>query len=175
MSTSQNDIKAFMKTFIDSITDEISDKLSTFYSIINSPLIKNGNGLDLNTLESTVFTAPPFGVTAKALFIAKGKLKFSMKKSDSQFVISDSALKIASGVLVATLTPIVNNPVAGLMVAGAGVTHNMDAMRKLHPILSADDIPPWERLTAKNILFLIFLDEFISTGADQVGFFRSYL
>lgn len=175
MTSNPNDIKSFMKTFIDSMSDEITSVLSTYYSVINSPLIKNGNGLNLNSLESTVFNVPPFGPTAKSLFIAKGKRKLSLKKSSSQFIINEDALKIASGIMITTLSPIVSNPVAGLMVAGAGVTNSLDSIRKLHPILSADDIPPWERLTAKNILLLIFLDEFISTAADQVGFFRSYL
>ena len=33
------------------------------------------------------------------------------------------------------------------------------AARLLHPILNSDDLPPWERLTHKNPLFAIFLDE----------------
>jgi hypothetical protein len=33
------------------------------------------------------------------------------------------------------------------------------AARLFHPILNSDDLPPWERLTHKNPLFAIFLDE----------------
>ena len=33
------------------------------------------------------------------------------------------------------------------------------AARAVHPILNQDDLPPWERLTHKNPLFAIFLDE----------------
>jgi len=33
------------------------------------------------------------------------------------------------------------------------------AARAFHPILNSDDLPPWERLTHKNPLFAIFLDE----------------
>lgn len=36
--------------------------------------------------------------------------------------------------------------------------------KQLHPILSNDDLPPWERLSLKNFLFVAFLDEFCSTG-----------
>ena len=49
------------------------------------------------------------------------------------------------------------------------------ALRKIHPLLSQDDLPPWERLSGKNLLFLLFVDQFIATGADQVGFFRSFV
>jgi len=173
--TNPNDIKSFMKKFIDSMTVEIENKLKPTYSIINAGNIKNSNGTDLNVLENSVFNVPPFGPTAKALFITKGNLKFAMNKSSAQFVISEDALKIASGILKTALSPIVSNPVAGLLVAGAGVTNTTDLIRKIHPILSADDIPPWERLTMKNPLFLLFLDEFNSAGAEKVGFFRSYL
>jgi hypothetical protein len=173
--TNPNDIKAFMKTFIDSMTDDIEDALDVYYKVINASNIKNANGVDLNMLENTVFNVPPFGPVAKALFIAKGKLKFAKKKSDDQFIISKDALNIASGILKTSLSPIVSNPVAGLLVAGAGVAGQTDIIRKIHPILSADDIPPWERMTLKNVLFLLFLDEFNSMGAEQVGFFRSYL
>jgi len=172
---SQNDIKAFMKKFIESMSDTIIDVLKPYYAVINSPLIKTAKGLNLNVLENTVFNFPPFGPVAKSLFIAKGQLKFSITKSKSQFVINEDAIKVASTTLKSALLPIVNNPVAGLMVAGAGVANSLDTIKAIHPILSADDIPPWERLTLKNILFLVFLDEFIKTGADQVGFFRSYL
>ena len=51
---------------------------------------------------------------------------------------------------------------------------NKLALRQLHPLLSQDDLPPWERLTLKNVLFLLFLDDFASTTANQVGFFRQY-
>ena len=49
------------------------------------------------------------------------------------------------------------------------------ALRSLHPLLVQDDLPPWERLTMKNILFLLFVDEFISNAADKLGFFRSFI
>jgi hypothetical protein len=173
--TSPNDIKAFMKKFIESMTGEIEGKLTSYYDIINAAGIKNANGMDLNVLEAAVFNVPPFGTIAKTKFIVKGKLKFAKTKSESQWIISEDALKIASGLLKTALTPIVSNPVAGLLVAGAGAVDQIDIIRKIHPILSADDIPPWERLTMKNVLFLIFLDQFCSVGADQVGFFRQYL
>jgi hypothetical protein len=171
--TNSNDIKSFMKNLIDSMTDDINNKLKSFYDIINSA--KHGNGIELNVLEKGVFKVPPFGPTAKNIFIAKGSSKLNMSKSDSQFIISEDALKASSSILKTSLDPIVSNPTAYVLAAGAGVTNNTDSLRNIHPILSADDIPPWERLSMKNILFLVFLDEFISTAANQVGFFRSYL
>jgi len=36
--------------------------------------------------------------------------------------------------------------------------------KMLHPILTNDDLPPWERLSLKNFLFVAFLDEFCKNG-----------
>ena len=37
--------------------------------------------------------------------------------------------------------------------------------RLFHPIMNQDDLPPWERLTHKNPLFSIFLDEIAWRGS----------
>jgi hypothetical protein len=39
------------------------------------------------------------------------------------------------------------------------------AARMIHPIMNQDDLPPWERLTHKNPLFAIFLDEIAWRGS----------
>lgn len=171
--SNSNDIKSFMKQFIESQEKIVTDKITPVLKVLNSA--KNSNGLDLNVLEKTVFTVPPYGPAALALFTAKGKIKMNMSKSDSQFVINEEAVAMASQILKTALTPIVSNPTAYILVAGAGVANRLELIRKIHPILNADDIPPWERLTLKNVLLLVFLDEFISTAADQVGWFRSFL
>jgi len=109
-------------------------------------------------------------------------------------------LKTQIPLIKEVLTPIAESPLPAILVAGAGaldsvlpqiklpvvdsqsgtvstqdVKINKLALRRLHLILNQDDLPPWERLTAKNILFLLFLDDFASTTADQVGFFRSFI
>lgn len=42
-----------------------------------------------------------------------------------------------------------------------------------HPILGHDDLPPWERLSLQNFLFVCFLDEWARMGKKQVGFFEN--
>lgn len=44
-------------------------------------------------------------------------------------------------------------------IAPIGTYATVTAARLFHPILNSDDLPPWERLTHKNPLFTIFLDE----------------
>lgn len=41
-----------------------------------------------------------------------------------------------------------------------------------HPVLTSDDIPPWERLSLKNFLYVLFLDEFCKQGKKCSGFFE---
>ena len=62
-----------------------------------------------------------------------------------------------------------------IIPAAASMVNQGDTMRLLHPILNADDLPPWERLSEKNFLFILFLDEFITEAAEKVGFFRRFL
>ena len=129
----------------------------------------------MNVLEKGVFNVPPFGKVSEALFITKGLIKMNLPNSLGYSTVDLEVLKPALALIKPMITPIVSSPVAYILVAAAGVTNNLDMIRKLHPVLNEDDIPPWERLTLKNILFLVFLDEYVSTAADQVGFFRSYI
>lgn len=44
--------------------------------------------------------------------------------------------------------------------------------QKAHPVLNHDDLPPWERLTLKNFLFVAFLDQWNVQGKKTCGFFE---
>lgn len=45
--------------------------------------------------------------------------------------------------------------------------------KQLHPILSQDDIPPWERLSLTNFMFVAFLDEWCEQGKKGGGLFEN--
>jgi hypothetical protein len=45
--------------------------------------------------------------------------------------------------------------------------------RRLHPILSQDDLPTWDRLSPNNFLFVVFLDEWCTQGKKGGGFFEN--
>lgn len=51
---------------------------------------------------------------------------------------------------------------------------NSEVIRNLHPMLRCDDLPPWERLTLENILFVVFLDDFCHNGKIKGGFFENF-
>lgn len=50
-----------------------------------------------------------------------------------------------------------------------------DYARKLHPLMYAEDLPPWERLNFKNLLFVLFLDEFCHTAKKHGGLYENFL
>jgi hypothetical protein len=52
-----------------------------------------------------------------------------------------------------------------LAVAAGG-----EISRALHPLANTDDLPPWERLSIHNILFVVFLDQFCSAARSGGGF-----
>jgi hypothetical protein len=45
--------------------------------------------------------------------------------------------------------------------------------KQLHPVLTSDDLPPWERFTLDNFLFVCFLDEWCRQGKKTCGFFEN--
>ena len=48
-----------------------------------------------------------------------------------------------------------------------------EVYKLVHPILSQDDLPPWDRLSLSNPLFVIFLDQFCRAGKVGSGFFEN--
>jgi len=59
-----------------------------------------------------------------------------------------------------TLSPVAWIASLSLCALAPPITFTSVATARLfHPILNSDDLPPWERLTHKNPLFTIFLDE----------------
>ena len=151
----------------------VEDTIKPFYKLVS--VAKSAKGIDLNILEKAVFSTVPYGTVIKTVYTAKGLLKMKKSNSSTQFRINDAALKSAIKLINPVLKPIVSSPIVYPLVAAAGVANQIEGIRLMHPILNQDDIPPWERLTAKNILLLAFIDEFITNAADNIGFYRAFL
>jgi len=198
MSVNPADLIAILKNFIDLKFEQVENLLDPFYTALSA--VKGIKGVNLNLLEETQYKAPPYGPPSKQIFNSITALKKQIPKSATIGIIDTDAVKQGAQRLKSVLGPIANSPLPAAIVAGAGATDSalpatkvpsIDskskaiktkdvkaatfALRSLHPLLTQEDLPPWERLTGKNLLFLLFLDEFISNGADKVGFFRAYL
>lgn len=61
------------------------------------------------------------------------------------------------------------------VVGGLSAIGLSDLIRAIHPIMPMDDLPPWERLTLKNLLFVLFLDDFCHNGKMYGGFQENFL
>lgn len=89
-------------------------------------------------------------------------------------IISESALNLIQLSLIPTLraTEPILKEVAWLATLALCSTSSainkfspISIARMVHPIMNADDLPIWERLTHKNPLFAIFLDELAWRGS----------
>lgn len=197
LSVNPGDLLAVMRNFVDLQFSKVENLVAPFYSLLNT--VRGVDGMNLNVIEAAQQLAPPYGPPVKAAFFATTALKKSLPRATNFKVIDPDAAKQKIGLIESSLAPITSSPVIGLVVAGAGAADaalpkikvpKIDpqtgevkteekkvttlGLRNLHPILSQDDVPSWERLSSSNPLFLLFLDEFVATGADQVGFFRAY-
>lgn len=190
LSIGSSDISSIIKSFIDITFTEIETQVEPFYRVLSG--VKSMKGVGLNLIEDSQFSALPFGPIAKDFFLRSSELIRDSKRSTNFKIFDDSAISGAIPKLEA-LSKIQNVPITiastcsldsfssrikKIEVDGSGSIRTMDdrpssAIRDLHPILNQDDLPPWERLSSSNPLFALFLDEFVSVGADQIGFFRS--
>ncbi len=198
LSVNPSDLLAVMRNFVDLQFSKVENQISSFYSLLNT--VRGLDGMNLNVIEAAQHAVPPYGPPAKAAFLAITTLKKSLPRASNFKIMDPAVAKQKVELIRPALESITSSPVAGLVIAGAGAADSalpkikmprLDlqtgevrteekkvttlGLRNLHPILSQDDVPSWERLSGDNPLFLLFLDEFVATGADQIGFFRSYV
>jgi len=198
LSVNPSDLLAVMRNFVDLQFSKVENQLSSFYSLLNT--VRGLDGMNLNVIEAAQQAVPPYGPPAKAAFLATATLKKSLPRASNFKIVDPTAAKQKIETVRPALESITSSPIAGLVIAGAGAADSalpkikmpkVDTqtgevrteekkittlgLRNLHPLVSQDDIPSWERLSSDNPLFLLFLDEFVATGADQIGFFRSYV
>jgi len=197
LSLNPGDLLAILKNFVTLGFDTVEHLLDPFYQILSA--IKGAHGVNLNLLESVQYLIPPGGPPAFATFTAFAKAKQFSPKSSNFNIIDATKVEAQLGIVESVMSPIANSPLPTILVAGAGALDSILpvlkipqvsstgtisttdskvaslALRSIHPLVSQDDIPSWERLSPKNILFLLFLDEFLANGADKLGLFRAYL
>jgi hypothetical protein len=172
-SLNSTDIKIYLENKILFKINDLINIITPIYAIID--LLKSTKGITLSESQVSSFLLPPFGPVDFALFTAQSLYKINSPNSASIPSFNIDALEKARGLIDKVVSPIMDNPVSYIIPAGAASIGLASTQRMLHPIMRADDIPPWERLSSKNFLFVLFLDEFISEAAEKVGFFRSFI
>jgi hypothetical protein len=191
------DLIALITTFFELTLDKVASLLEPFYTLLK--IIKAARNTNLNVIEDAQNKVPPYGPANEIRFTAITKLKQLIPKANDFKLVNTELVEALFPLIEAALLPIASTPLPAILAAAAGALDsilpqikapvvdptagtistqdlkiNKLALRQLHPLLSQDDLPPWERLTLKNVLFLLFLDDFASTTANQVGFFRQY-
>lgn len=197
LSVNAGDLLAVLKNFVDLQFSKVESVVSPFYSLLRT--VRGLDGENLNIIEAAQYAAPPYGPPTEAAFLAVSNLKKTLPRATNFKIIDPDSVEQRLPTVETSLAPITNSPVPGIAIATAGAIDyalpkiklpqvdpqtgevktvdrkpTTSSIRLLHPIISQDDLPPWERLSPANPLFLLFVDEFVATGADQIGFFRAY-
>ena len=151
------DVIAFLKKLINAALDSILDPISAIVRPILS-LVPSGSWSSLSPLD----LVNPIAAVIKQIklaiedALAKG-LKITLLNMDVYPLLIAAALPVMEA-LEKGLKEVAYITTAVLCsTGGAGV----QVARLAHPIFNQDDLPPWERLTRKNPLFAIFLDEIL--------------
>ena len=167
------DLKVNIKNAVANNIDKISYLFDAVYLAMS--ILRTTNGITLNKSDALSFLVPPFGGILLAKFIAEATLRMTSNKSlftpFYDLKLAEESLKKIEPIL----KPIFDVPMSFIIPASSAMVNQQSTMRKLHPVMNADDIPPWERLSSKNFLFVLFLDEFITNAADKIGFFRRFI
>ena len=172
-SLNPSDIKVYIENKILFKLNDLVDIIKPIYALIN--LLVSTKGITLSGSQIRSFLLPPFGPIDFAIFTADALAKIKSPNSSNIPTFDLPGLDKAKETINKIVSPIMDVPLSYAIPAGAASIGLADTQRLLHPVMRADDIPPWERLSSKNFLFILFLDEFISEAADKVGFFRSFI
>jgi len=161
-----NDIIEFIRTIINAVYSEITKPLFNIVKLLSN-LMVSLNSFSFNIIEAAI---PNLSLLKLAKILIDSIIPPSMKVK----IINEDAFKIIQDNLIPNLEKIepVLKEVAwlgtiALCSLSSPVTNWLPTLgaRLLHPIMNSDDLPPWERLTYKNPLFAIFLDEIAWRGS----------
>jgi len=166
------DFKVILRNILLNNFDDLIDVIEPFFTVLD--VVKGIKGKNLNVLEAAQQNLLPFGAAQKAKFIAESVLDMKRPASSKFQLIDYSLLNGVLPILRTLYDTVLKLPLPYLPYIVMASIGQEKLVRQLHPVLSGDDLPPWERLSKYNILFILLLDQFASTAADQTGFFRTF-
>jgi hypothetical protein len=160
------DIIEFIRQLVNSVFDIILAPLQAVIDLI-SKLAISFNSFSYNIIEAAI---PLLSAIKLIRMLIDSKIPASVKlqilNTDMMNLIQLTllpALELVEPVLKqvawigTTALCALGSPVNGYLPVSVA--------RMVHPIMNCDDLPPWERLTHKNPLFAIFLDEIAWRGS----------
>lgn len=152
-----NDLKAVIKKFINSALSTVKSALQIVLAPIQ--LIKGSNGASKTILDAMF---PIMNAVAEAKAVAK-----SLKKPSQLIEFTDlTKLAAVAATELKLAQKIFKSGASFIPIIVLAALELRAQARLAHPLYNQDDLPSWERLTVKNPLFTLFLDEFCSKAAD---------
>jgi len=160
------DIIELVRSLFNGIFDQIMDPIVQIVNIV-SAIAKSLDTYEFNLIEAGI----PQVTIIKLLIM---KLDSMIPKGIKTKIISPEVMAIIQAATIPALKfaePVVKEVawigVLALCAAASPATayKTVSIARMFHPIVNQDDLPPWERLTHKNPLFAIFLDEIAWRGS----------
>jgi hypothetical protein len=160
-------LKVAVKDVVATLMEKIMTPLKTTYEAVRTAssltrLVKK----EKSPLDAALTPA----AVAKEKVVAQLKAVVDARKTpmNDAMVLDQAAFEKAMTVLKNFNVP--------YHAVGAMAAFGMsDYARKLHPLMYAEDLPPWERLNLKNPLFVLFLDEFCHTAKKYGGLYENFL
>ena len=146
-------IRNLLNAAIDGILQPLKDILSPIMGVM-----KSLKGLSFNILEASnpLVSIIKLAIMAIELQIPNGT-KFKLANLDAINLIKASYIPVITATEpVVKEVAYLGSVIACALAGGPGV---LLARTAASPFFNQDDLPPWERLTHKNPLFAIFLDE----------------
>lgn len=160
---SSADLKALLKNQINSVFDSVINPVKPLFKLVDS--IPSKKGVSKSIFDTAI---PPLNLKAEI----NAAIKAAIPTSSLMMMTDSKALAGVVKTVLPTLEPIYKFPLSFIAVSAACALPSPAgpfAARLLHPVFNQDDLPPWERLSISNPLFVIFVDEVISKGADSTG------
>jgi hypothetical protein len=160
------DIIEFVRQIINSVFDIILEPVRTVVDLI-AKLALSVNSFSYNIIEA--------GIPMLSLIkLAKMVIDMVIPASFKLKIIGTDVMNLIQLVVIPALElvePVLKQVAwigtTALCAISSPLTNYLpvSVARMVHPIMNCDDLPPWERLTHKNPLFAIFLDEIAWRGS----------
>jgi len=168
--------------------------VNNFFNISNISIISIQNTFNsiistLNLLKSIKdmkieFNTIDLIANSKEIMIKLRKTISDAKKSMQDCILNPESncndLMVVDEILLAIAIEslkkleIIHYAAVGSVCAFGGV-NSKNSFRIIHPLIVCDDLPPFERLTLNNSLFVLFLDEFCYEAKKIGGFQEEFI
>ena len=147
-SLSANDIKSFIAGSLDVVNKQLDEIKSMLISIPK---------IDFKSIKKTLFPTIPPKLELKPPF----------------FEINTAAMLAAASPLLKALE---NVPLPfPVVLLGCTLAPTRLILTKLHPFSAKESLPSWEKMSLKNVPFVIWLDGLIATAQRNGGLFSDYV